>query len=86
MAELKPDLDTSVHVIFIASEECWHPGVGVDEMMKRGDCNHVLSGVCGLIKLYSSMDLAHFLLSTSLLIIRTRFLLSTVEGIRCIFL
>lgn len=79
MAELKPELDTSVHVIFIASEECWHEGVGVDEMMKRGDCNHVLGGVCGLLMLYPSMDLAHSRLSTLMRIIRAHFLLYTVE-------
>jgi hypothetical protein len=47
IAEQRPELDTSVHVVFIASEEYWSAGVGVDEMMKRGDCNHVLGGMYG---------------------------------------
>jgi hypothetical protein len=46
IAELKPQLQSSVHVIFIASEELPWPGVGIDEMMKRGDCEHVMGGMC----------------------------------------
>jgi hypothetical protein len=46
IAELKPQLQSSVHVIFIASEELPWPGVGIDEMMKRGDCEHVMGGLC----------------------------------------
>lgn len=34
-------------VVFIASEELPWPGVGIDEMMKRGDLEHVMGGVYG---------------------------------------
>ena len=44
LAELKPDLDTALTCVFIASEEANGPGIGVDGLVANGKLEHCKPG------------------------------------------
>ena len=44
LAELKPELKTSLTCVFIASEEASGPGIGVDGLVEEGRLNHCKPG------------------------------------------
>lgn len=49
LAEAKLSIDTTIHAVFIASEEADGPGVGIDGLMregKLGTCSHSCCSCC----------------------------------------